>query len=239
MDADHGYISSSADFLGRCTIYLNSIKCLSNAEDDIPLPEWYDIKFGTDDKAPVCGQVLCSFAISEQFPEDITSKPAEMNRMVEKLDFDVFVNCLGLRELQSIGLLPVQKPFVSYMIKSLMDPKQCGGLENVTTQPGPYGPNPNLNTVVKFVVPLPTAELYCPSLSCTVYDQVFLGLSQPIIGTFSIPLGKIMQECNKENRDLIQNAKAILFKLKAKLDSKLAQQAVDEDDIELEVADNT
>ena len=100
MDADHGYISSSADFLGRCTVYLNQIKFLSNGKDDIPLPDWYDIKFGTDENSPPCGQILCSFAFSKEFPSgDLKTKPAEMNKMVEKIDFDVYINCLGLREL--------------------------------------------------------------------------------------------------------------------------------------------
>ena len=107
MDADHGYISSSADFLGRCTIYMDQVKYFSNGEDDIPLPQWYDIKFGTDDDSPACGQILCSFALSKAFPNDLQAKPAEMNKMVEKIDFDVFINCLGLRELESIGLLPI------------------------------------------------------------------------------------------------------------------------------------
>ena len=49
-----------------------------------------------------------------------------MNEMVERLDYDVFINCLGLRELESIGLLPIQKAFVSFMIKSLTDPKESG-----------------------------------------------------------------------------------------------------------------
>ena len=49
--------------------------------------------------------------------------PKKMNEMVEKKDFNVFINCLGLRELESIGLIPIQKPFVKFMIKSLTDPR--------------------------------------------------------------------------------------------------------------------
>lgn len=30
-----------------------------------------------------------------------------MKKMVEKKDFDVIINCLGLRELESIGLMPI------------------------------------------------------------------------------------------------------------------------------------
>lgn len=66
--------------------------------------------------------------------------------------------------------MPIQKAFVKFMVKSLTDPKKSGQLENVKTNPGPSGSNPNINSVVKINIPLPTEELYCPTLSCTVYD---------------------------------------------------------------------
>ena len=128
MDADEGFVSNSADFLGRCTIYLPDIRGLAKFEDEIPEPDWYDIRFGTDPASPACGQVLCSFALfaADSMPRPVDIMPKMMNDMVEKLDYDVFINCLGLRELESIGLLPIQKAFVSFMIKSLTDPKESG-----------------------------------------------------------------------------------------------------------------
>ena len=61
-------------------------------------------------------------------PPPVDIMPKKMNDMVEKLDFDVFINCLGLRELESIGMMPIQKAFVSFMVKSLTDPKLSGQL---------------------------------------------------------------------------------------------------------------
>ena len=124
LDADEGFISTTADFLGRCTIYLKDVN-LSDDLDSIPEPEWYDIKFGTDPASPACGQILCSFALfpGDALPPPVDIMPKRMNDMVEKLDMDVFINCLGLRELESIGLMPIQKAFVSFMVKSLTDPK--------------------------------------------------------------------------------------------------------------------
>lgn len=109
MDADEGFFSDSADFLGRCIIKLKDVKNLGDGEGEIAIPEWYDIKFGTDENSPACGQVLCSFSLfpgdAPNIPLDII--PRKMNEMVEKLDYDVFINCLGLRELESIGLIPI------------------------------------------------------------------------------------------------------------------------------------
>ena len=48
-----------------------------------------------------------------------------------------------------------------------------------------------------------------------MYDQVFLGFSQPVVGNFTIPLGKIMQDCNRNNAELIRKAKEIVEELKA------------------------
>ena len=131
MDADEGFISNSADFLGRCTIHLKDLKNLAvGEEDEIPVPEWHDIKFGTDPNSPACGQVLVSFALfpGDALPVPIEAMPKKMNEMVDKLDYDVYINCLGLRELESNGLIPIQKAFVSFMVKSLTDPKMSGTL---------------------------------------------------------------------------------------------------------------
>ena len=173
MDADEGFISDTADFLGRCVVHLKDIpkEKLSDGST-IPLPDWYPIKYGTDEDSPECGEILVSFAKfdPETIPTPLDYMDEKMHEMVEKLPFEVFINCLGLRELESIGLIPIQKAFISFMVKSLTDPKVSGQLQNIKTQPGPAGSSPNINSVVKFNIPLPVDELYCPSLSCTVYD---------------------------------------------------------------------
>ena len=51
------------------------------------------------------------------------------------------------------------------------------------------GPNPTLNTLLEFNVPLPRDQLFCPRLTCTVYDSIVMGLNQPILGNFVIDLG--------------------------------------------------
>lgn len=55
MDADEG-LWESADFLGRCTIFFTSLGEEDLSRDErIPIPKWYDIKFGTDENSPACG----------------------------------------------------------------------------------------------------------------------------------------------------------------------------------------
>jgi hypothetical protein len=51
------------------------------------------------------------------------------------------------------------------------------------------GTDPTLNTLIEFNAPLPEDDLFCPKMSCSVFDSVVMGLSQPLIGTFTIPIG--------------------------------------------------
>ena len=72
-DADEGFITDSADFLGRCKVHIKDIiESITDIPDCIPIPKWYDVKYGTDESSPACGKILCSFALLEP---DHESKP--------------------------------------------------------------------------------------------------------------------------------------------------------------------
>jgi len=47
--------------------------------------------------------------------------------------------------------------------------------------------------MLSFAMDLPTDPLFCPKLQCDVFDYVYKGLSQPLIGTFTIDIGTMMQ----------------------------------------------
>jgi hypothetical protein len=108
--------------------------------------------------------------------------------------YQIDIQVLGLRNLQSGGILPVKKAFIQFNLKSLVSPNEGTALENIKTQPGPTGANPTINSSISFRVPLPTDPLYCPKLVCTVYDYIFVGLNQPLIGSFTIPIGELIHE---------------------------------------------
>lgn len=54
--------------------------------------------------------------------------------------------------------------------------------------------------MLSFAIDLPTDPLFCPKLQCDVFDYVFKGFSQPLIGTFTIEIGNMMQQ-QKEDKD--------------------------------------
>mmetsp|Transcript_40372 Transcript_40372/g.52911 ORF Transcript_40372/g.52911 Transcript_40372/m.52911 type:complete len:142 (+) Transcript_40372:2403-2828(+) len=97
--------------------------------------------------------------------------------------------------------MPIKKPFIKFSVKSLLPPEKAQAVTNVSTDPNAPGANPNINTMLTFNVQLPIEELYCPSLACDVYDYVFMGMSQPLIGTFSIPVGKIKTKTEKKRAE--------------------------------------
>jgi hypothetical protein len=104
---------------------------------------------------------------------------------------------LGLRELQSPGILPVKKAFISFNVKSLVPPNSTA-IENIKTQPKAPGSNPTLNTTMKFSIPLPVDPLYCPRLTCQVFDNIYRGFNQPLVGVFTIPIGQLMLDLKAE-----------------------------------------
>jgi len=61
------------------------------------------------------------------------------------------------------------------------------------------GSNPTINTMINFEAPLPGDSLFCPRLSCQVYDNIFKGFgNQPLIGNFTIPIGDLMADLKNE-----------------------------------------
>jgi len=53
--------------------------------------------------------------------------------------------------------------------------------------------------MINFEAPLPGDSLFCPRLSCQVYDNIFKGFgNQPLIGNFTIPIGDLMADLKNE-----------------------------------------
>lgn len=91
-------------------------------------------------------------------------------------------------------------------------------MQNIQTQPRERGPSPNITTLIEFKVPLPEQQLYCPALAVTVYDQIFMGFSQPKLGNFTIPIGEIMHDNLNKRAFALKTANYIIEKLEAVLD---------------------
>ena len=71
----------------------------------------------------MCGEILVSFAVAEIDYNFLLPAPSvDLRARVEFKEMDCNMLILGLRELQSPGILPVKKAFVQFNIKSLVPP---------------------------------------------------------------------------------------------------------------------
>ncbi len=62
-------------------------------------------------------------------------------------------------------------------------------------------------------MPLPSDQLYCPKLQCAVYDNIFKGWNQPLLGTFTIPIGDILFGKQAEAEEDVENLEKIVTEI--------------------------
>ena len=171
-------------------------------------PKWHSIKMGYDPDEPEMGRILVAFSLIE-YSDDFMTPVEHLDITPESTVYNIEINILGLRNLQSPGILPVKKAFIKFDIRSLMHPSKATAIENIKTHPQSSGPNPTISTVIKFNCELPVDDLYTPAMTCSVFDNVFKGLRQPLIGNFHIPIGDLQhrhQERMKSKYIQIKNS---------------------------------
>lgn len=60
--------------------------------------------------------------------------------------------------------------------------------------------------------------MFCPKLACEVYDYICKGLSQPIVGSFVIDIGEILQSQIKAREEELQAAQKCLKLIRDKIE---------------------
>lgn len=139
---------------------------------------------------------MCSIVVAGEEAFNVPDvRKIRLIKSVKTKIYNAQINILGLRQLESFGLLPIRKPYIKFNIKSMLPPEKAIAVSDIITDPS-VGQNPNFNTIITFSSQLPIEEIYCPALTCDVYDHILLGLRQPIVGTFTIPIGQIKQKCD-------------------------------------------
>lgn len=185
----------SSDFIARTLIPIKDAAI--SYDSNFVTPKWHKCKLTPT--SPAQGEILVSFAVVEfDFKFPCPYQKVNLAALVQREEFEIEINILGLRELQSTGILPVKKAFIVFNLKSLVPPDVGTALENIKTQPNSPGPNPTINTMIKFMVPLPVDKLYQPRMLCTVNDYIFKGFNQPLLGSFIIPVGDLIDDLADE-----------------------------------------
>ena len=88
------------------------------------------------------------------------------------------------------------------------------------------GTDPTLNTLIEFNAPLPEDDLFCPKMSCSVFDSVVMGLSQPLIGTFTIPIGRLMHDLAAERLSETEALEQVVENVKKMVQQQFLVNAV-------------
>lgn len=80
---------------------------------------------GFSENEPACGQMLVSFSLVE---DDYSYKiPIEYLKLTEEIEYKEYlveINVLGLRNLESFGIMPVKKAFIKFNLRSLLPPEK-------------------------------------------------------------------------------------------------------------------
>ena len=116
---------------------------------EVPIkPRWHPCHFSSG--SPQCGEILVSFTkCSDEYNHSQAADEVRLNDLVEEREFKVNMLILGLRNLQSAGILPVKKAFIKFNVKSLVPP-DGPAVKNIQTIPTAPGPNPTMNSTMQF-----------------------------------------------------------------------------------------
>lgn len=174
------------EFLGNTCIFIGR-KNRVNSLSQIPEPEWYDLKYSKDS---IMGRISLSVTISLPEGQYFRSHVSKMKEDLEK--HLVKIRILGLRNLQSSGLIPITKPYIKINTTSLI--LRAGSNETVPysvleTIPKQGGSDPNIGEIMNMDVDLPVEDSLKPSISCEVLDQALFGTNEKSLGNFEIDIG--------------------------------------------------
>lgn len=96
---------------------------MENGHGEIPSkPQWHPIRY--QEGEPKCGEVLISFAIAQIDHNFKPSRPesVDLRALVPVDEMEVNMLILGLRQLESPGILPIKKAYIQFNVKSLVPP---------------------------------------------------------------------------------------------------------------------
>ena len=192
MDKDFGGYD---DMLGYSYLWLKDTNYAHNTLNDKLLPKWHQLYLKKSNKAQ--GEILMSFYIFEE-DEDHSDLYKRIKIKPETELYNFEINTLGLRGLKPLSFIKVKKPYISFDLNSINVSAANGeDLPPAQTLPNETGPNPNINSLIRFNIKLPTNDIFVPVLQCNVYDHVLGGLSKRILGIFLIDLKQIINETKR------------------------------------------
>ncbi|ETO84330.1 hypothetical protein F444_01744 [Phytophthora nicotianae P1976] len=178
----------SNDFVGLAALNLSdavirsSDQVAGEHQPSLPDPQWHRIMF--QEPGDCEGEILASLElIRKQFPDETVRRAPSIVPRNRKAFLEITV--LGLRNMEPYQFLPIQLPFVEFVLGG----KDHAAQEMITEKSKrPSGSNPNfLQRIVK-EVELPENAHFAPRLNIIVKDTRLGGFQTPIVGSASIEM---------------------------------------------------
>ena len=188
----------SDDILGYNYVWLSDSHYLINKTDLIK-PKWSQLYLPKSNRPQ--GEILLSFYILSR---EHRSLFYNISSIPETIPYSFEINILGLRDLKPLSLLPVKKAYIKFDMNSLnISGKEEDSLKEIITLPKDYGSSPTINSVIKFDLNLPKDEIFMPELQCEIYDHLFSGFINPLLGVFLLNIKQLIKNTNKQiNEDM-------------------------------------
>ena len=207
MDKDY----TSSDMLGYSYLWLMDTSYELNYRGGKPIkPKWEQLYLKKSNRAQ--GQILLSFYIYDQDHRD------DYKKLMIEPDTTLYnfeINALGLRSLKPLSFIKIKKPYISFDLNSINVSSTVGeSLRPVSTLPNETGPDPNINSVIKFSAKLPIDETFMPEFQCNVYDHVLGGLSKRILGIILIDIKQIIRGTKTQYEKEEEEALKVKLELK-------------------------
>lgn len=160
--------------------------------DEVPTaladPKWIDLEMpgSADEKPPEgsLGALLISVQlIKKRNPDDTVPRPISIVPDTETWYLDII--CLGLRNLESLNFVPMQKAYLEFDVGSKAFKS---AVKSTKASKKPDAANPNFLERIVMPVEVPKNALFAPSLNITLKDTRLGGFSRPVSGRASVPL---------------------------------------------------
>ncbi|KAF4323979.1 hypothetical protein BBO99_00002154 [Phytophthora kernoviae] len=176
------------DFVGLAALNLSDAHIRTSEQlssghlSTLPDPTWHPILF--QEPGDCEGEILASLElVRKTFPDEKIPRALPILPRNRKAFLEITV--LGLRNMEPYQFLPIQLPFVEFVLGG----KDHASQEMITDKSKrPSGSNPNfLQRIVK-EVELPENAHFAPRLNIIVKDTRLGGFQTPIIGSASIEM---------------------------------------------------
>ncbi|CAM9547986.1 unnamed protein product [Ascophyllum nodosum] len=157
----------------------------SGSSSHVPAPRWHQLRDTNGD--PGVGEILLSLqlipkrSIHDKLPQAPSITPMLRTAFLE-------IITVGVRDLKPYGFQAVAQPYAHFEMTS------GGERVSFTTRTSDFPSGNNANFLERKVlnVLLPEDPLYAPHLCIRVLDKRMSGLTNPVVGTCSVPLAEKM-----------------------------------------------